>query len=115
MRKAVTQDELSRAFATIARYLADSMREVANENAAADASPAYYDAKTSPMGPTTFRRAAAAGAFPSFKVGRKVVARKVDVDAWIATQARTPKPKAQNGDDADAAFFASLQPRRPRR
>lgn len=115
MRKAVTQDELSRAFATIARYLADSMREVANENAARDTGSEYYDARTSPTGPTTFRRAAAAGAFPSFKVGRKLVARKADVDAWIATQARTPKLKAQSGDDADAAFFVSLQPRRPAR
>lgn len=115
MRKAVTQDELSKAFATIARYLADSMREAANENATGDTSPAFYDARTSPTGPTTFRRAAAAGAFPSFKIGRKLMARTADVDAWIATQARTPKPKAQSGDDADAAFFASLQPRRPRR
>ncbi|WP_437599571.1 hypothetical protein WMF28_42800 [Sorangium sp. So ce590] len=34
MRKPVAQDELSKAFATIARYLVDSMRDVANENAA---------------------------------------------------------------------------------
>ncbi|KYG01796.1 hypothetical protein BE21_55890 [Sorangium cellulosum] len=91
------------------------MRDVANENAAGDTSATYYDAKTSPTGPTTFRRAAAAGAFPSFRVGRKLMARRADVDAWIATQARTPKPKEQNGDDADAGFFAYLQPRRPRR
>ncbi|CAN94223.1 hypothetical protein predicted by Glimmer/Critica [Sorangium cellulosum So ce56] len=115
LRKAVSQDELSKAFATIARYLIDSMREVANENATGDTSPAFYDAKSCPMAPTTFRRAAATGAFPSFKIGRKLMARKADVDEWIATQARTPKPKEQSGDDADAAFFASLQPRRPRR
>jgi hypothetical protein len=115
LSKPVTQDELSKAFAIIARYLLDSFREVANENAAGDTSPAYYNARTSPTGPTTFRRAAAAGAFPSFRVGRKLMARKADVDAWIATQARTPKPKEQNGDDVDAAFFASLQPRRSRR
>ncbi|MDC0679695.1 hypothetical protein [Sorangium atrum] len=115
MRKSVTQDDLLKAFATIARYLADSIREAANENAAGDTSPAYYDARSSPTGPTTFRRAAAAGAFPSFRVGRKLMARKADVDAWIATQARTPKPKKQSGDDADAAFFASLQPRRSSR
>ncbi|WP_437513052.1 hypothetical protein [Sorangium sp. So ce1099] len=104
-----------KAFATIARYLIDSTRDVANENGARDTGTEYYDAKTSPTGPTTFRRAAAAGAFPSFKVGRKLVARKADVDAWIATQTRTPKAKKQSGDDADAAFFASLQPRRPSR
>lgn len=115
MRKPVGQDELSRAFATIARYLIHSMRDVANENAARDSSAEYYDAKSCPMAPTTFRRAAAAGAFPSFKIGRKVVARKADVDAWIATQARTPKPKEQSAGDVDAAFFASLQPRMPRR
>ncbi|WP_438019842.1 hypothetical protein WMF18_12575 [Sorangium sp. So ce315] len=111
----MTQDELSKALATIARYLADSIRDVANENAGRATGSEYYDAKTSPTGPTTFRRAAAAGAFPSFKVGRKLVARKAEVDAWIATQARTPKPKAQSADDVDAAFFASLQPRRSRR
>lgn len=85
MRKSVTQDDLLKAFATIARYLADSMREASNENAAGDTSPAYYDARTAPTGPTTFRRAAAAGAFPSFKIGRKLMARRADVDAWIAT------------------------------
>ncbi|WP_438001093.1 hypothetical protein WMF26_16315 [Sorangium sp. So ce185] len=115
LRRPVTQDELPKAFATIARYLIDSFREVANENAARDTSAEYYDAKTSPTGPTTFRRAAAAGAFPTFKVGRKPMARRADVDSWIATQARTPKPKGQSGDDVDAAFFASLQPRRPSR
>ncbi|WP_437648318.1 hypothetical protein [Sorangium sp. So ce362] len=115
MRKPVTRDELSKAFSTIAHYLLDSMRDVANENAAGDTSAAYYDARTSPTGPTTFRRAAAAGAFPSFRVGRKLMARKADVDEWIATQARAPKPKEQSGDDADAAFFASLQPKRPSR
>ncbi|WP_437643779.1 helix-turn-helix domain-containing protein [Sorangium sp. So ce362] len=91
------------------------MRHVANENAVRDTGAEFYDAKSCPMAPTTFRRAAATGAFPSFKIGRKLMARKADVDAWIATQARTPKPKAQSGDDVDGAFFASLQPRRPSR
>lgn len=115
LKKPVSQDELSKAFATIARYLIDSMREVANQNAVRDTGAEFYDAKSCPMAPTTFRRAAAAGAFPSFKIGRKLIARKADVDAWIATQARTPKSKEQSADDVDAVFFASLQPRRPRR
>ncbi|WP_437611168.1 hypothetical protein WMF20_05010 [Sorangium sp. So ce834] len=106
---------MTKAVDVLLLYLINLVHDAANENAARDTSAAFYDAKTSPTGQTTFRRAAAAGAFPSFKVGRKLMARKADVDAWIVTQARSPKPKEQSGDDADATFFASLQPRRPRR
>jgi excisionase family DNA binding protein len=52
--------------------------------------PAYYDAKTAPMGRTTFLRLAREGAFPARKVGRKVLARKSDVDAWIQGGASSP-------------------------
>lgn len=113
-RRSVPPD-VTKAVDVLLLYLINVVLDAANENAARDTGSEYYDAKTSPTGPTTFRRAAAAGAFASFKIGRKIVARKADVDAWIATQARTSKPKAQSGDDADGAFFASLQPRRPSR
>ncbi|WP_438032208.1 hypothetical protein [Sorangium sp. So ce204] len=107
--------DVTKAVDVLLLYLINLVLDAANENAARDTGAEYYDAKSCPMAPTTFRRAAAAGAFPSFKIGRKLMARRADVDAWIATQARTPKPKEQTADDVDAAFFASLQPKRPSR
>jgi hypothetical protein len=108
--------DVTGALHTILLFLVDTVREVAQNSAANDTSVDYYDAKTSPLGATTFRRAAAAGRFPVFKIGRRLVARRADVDAWIATQARTPK-KAQSAaaNDVDDAFLSSLRPKKDAR
>jgi len=57
--------------------------------------PRYYDAKTAPMGATAFLRLASEGAFPTFKVGKKIRARSEDVHAYIESQngarARAPR------------------------
>lgn len=54
----------------------------------------YYDATTAPCGRRTFLRAAAAGWFPSFRRGRKVLARRSDVHHWIESQSRAKTVKA---------------------
>ncbi|MBK7582095.1 MAG: helix-turn-helix domain-containing protein [Myxococcales bacterium] len=47
----------------------------------------WCDAKTSPLGsPWTFRRLAKQGAFPTFKQGRKLIARRADVERYIIDQ-----------------------------
>lgn len=78
------------AIATLVRFAKAILREAADKGPRnGDTSGAYYDARTAPMGPTAFLRLAREGAFPAAKVGRKVIASKADVDAWI--QANTGK------------------------
>jgi hypothetical protein len=80
--------EVIAALATLLRYAGSMIRE------AIEASPSgtgggFYDAKTAPMGRTAFLRLAREGAFKATKVGRKVIARKDEVDAWIESRATT--------------------------
>lgn len=103
--------EVSAAFTTIAWYFAGLMLDAAKQRATQDADGGYYDAKSSPMGPTGFLRLARAGAFPAFRMGRKLVARKVDVHAWIESQKRAeqqrraaPQPRKGPRSDSPAAI-----------
>lgn len=60
----------------------------------AESAPRYYDARTAPCGRRTFLHAAAAGKFPSFREGRKVLARRDDVHQWIESHSRAKAAKA---------------------
>ena len=75
------------ALATLIHYVKGAIRESVEVHQNEDASGAYYDTKTAPMGPTSFLRLAKEGAFPACKVGRKVIARRADVDAWLKARA----------------------------
>jgi len=80
--------EVIAALATLLRYAGSIVRE------AIEATPSgngggFYDAKSAPMGRTAFLRLAREGAFKATKVGRKVLARKDEVDAWIESRATT--------------------------
>lgn len=83
------------ALATLLDYMKGAIREAVEGNLGQDASGAYYDAKSAPMGPTSFLRLAREGAFPACKVGRRVLARKADVDAWL--EARASEQSARRG------------------
>lgn len=110
MSKAPSPDDVATAFATIARHFTALVLDAARNCAANDTGAAYYDAQTSPTGASTFRRAAAKGAFPSFKVGRKLVARRADVHGWMESNARTPKAKAEStAEDEEAKFIRTLR------
>jgi hypothetical protein len=61
----------------------------------------YVDARSSGLGARVFRRAARAGGFPVFLVGRKWVARRQDVSAYI---------ERQRVDFAQAAELAGADP-----
>jgi hypothetical protein len=50
----------------------------------------YYSANNSPLGSRrAFLDAARRGAFPSFKAGRSVLAKREDVHRWIESRPRT--------------------------
>jgi hypothetical protein len=51
----------------------------------------WVDARTSGLGPRTFRRLAREGAFPASKRGKAYVARRADVDAYLDRQRIAPK------------------------
>ena len=67
--------------------------ETATKHGQKNDGPRYYDAKNAPMGKTAFLRLAAQGAFPSFKVGKRVRAKADDVHAYIEAQ-EGAKPRA---------------------
>ena len=54
--------------------------------------PRYYDAADNPLGSKrSFLDAARRGEFPSFRRGKRVLARREDVDAWLeAGERRSP-------------------------
>ena len=83
------------ALATLIHYMKGAIRESVEVHHNENASGAYYDAKSAPMGPTSFLRLAREGAFPACKVGRKVLARRADVDGWL--QARAAQQLAIRG------------------
>lgn len=77
----------------------------------------YYDARSAPMGRRTFLRLARAGAFPTFRAGRRLLARRADVHAWIEAQegARLPPPR-ESGEEplpSDPAALHELLVSRP--
>jgi hypothetical protein len=106
MKRDTFPAEVSNAFATIARFLLTELRAAAREPQQDDAG-GYYDSKSSPTGGKTFLRAAKSGAFPSYRIGRRVLARKVDVDAWIQSRKRAPRIREQADPHAeDRAILA---------
>lgn len=106
MRPGSLPPDVANAFATIAQFFLAELRAAAREPEQGDAG-GYYDARSSPSGPKTFLRAAKSGAFPSYRVGRRVLARKADVDAWIQSRKRTPRIREQADPHAeDRAILA---------
>jgi hypothetical protein len=88
----------------LADLLADKLTErIASRQAAA--SP-YYDTEHNPLGKRRFLEAARRGDFPSFKRGRRVLALRTDVDAWIAKGARS-KPANNNETLSDEQLLAT--------
>lgn len=77
--------------------------------------PRYYDAKNNPLGRRAFLDAARRGAFPSFKIGKKVLAEASAVEAWIAAHRRVIETHSEPAptDETDALLAqAGLLPTR---
>ncbi len=68
----------------------------------------YYDQDTLPAGLTrkAYLRAARLGEFPSFKVNRRVIVRRLNLEQWISRHAVTPRPIADEGQDEPIAEIA---------
>lgn len=84
--------------------------ETALKHAKGTEGPRYYDAKNAPMGKTAFLRLAAQGAFPSFKVGKRIRALASDVHAYMERQ-QGAKPRAPRAPfDAQSVDVNALSP-----
>ncbi len=71
-----------------------------------DAAP-FYDADTAPVKRRQFLEAARRGEFPSFKRGKKVLARREDVERWIESGARERTASAPaRPDESDEQLLA---------
>lgn len=64
-------------------------------------STSFYTSTTNPLGKRKFLQLARQGAFPSHRVGRKVLAQRDAVDAWIAAQPHNNKKKSRSTKDID--------------
>jgi len=65
----------------------------------------YYTSEDNPLGSKrAFLDAAARGAFPSFKAGRRVLAKREDVHAWIESRKRT-RAANDTDDTSDEALL----------
>jgi excisionase family DNA binding protein len=91
-----TNDPLVDALRPFAAALIAAMKDELAKHAKGSEGPRYYEAKNAPMGKTAFLRLAKDGAFPSFKVGKRVRAKADDVHAYIEAQkgARPRAPRA---------------------
>jgi hypothetical protein len=79
--------------------IAEAVRDAVARNGAGDD---WVDAKTSPLGKRAFHRLARANAFPVSKIGRKLVARRSDVEAYLEAQrVRFELPVSAPSEDAD--------------
>ena len=97
---------LPNAVEALINALADAVAARLAERAANDVGAAYYSSEDAPCGPRAFLRGARDGGFPSFKRGRRVLARRAAVEAWIEAQPRAVRPSPPPQDD-DAALLAA--------
>jgi hypothetical protein len=83
--------EIVQALAVVLRFIQGSTGQQNGKATEPDKGDIYYSTDNNPLGRRAFRRAAARGDFPAFRVGRKLLARKTDVDAWIQSQPPAPR------------------------
>lgn len=86
-------DPLVDALRPFAAALVVAVKDELAKHAKGTEGPRYYDATNAPMGKTAFLRLAKDGAFPSFKVGKRVRALASDVHAFMERQ-QGAKPRA---------------------
>jgi hypothetical protein len=60
--------------------------------------PEYVDQGTCGFDARTFMRAARAGEFPAAKKGRRWIARKADIDAWLLSSGKVTKADTDLSD-----------------
>ncbi len=105
-----TNDPLVDALRPFAAALVVAVKDELAKQTKTNEGPRYYDAKNAPMGKTAFLRLAAQGAFPSFKVGKRIRALASDVHAYMEAQ-QGAKPRAPRAPfDAQAVDVNALSP-----
>lgn len=76
------------------------LARAAESNAATD----YYDQNNSPLGKRRHLRLARDRVLPSSKVGRQVLIKRADLDAWLAEHQTYAKPEST--EEAELAAIA---------
>jgi hypothetical protein len=93
------RDELRAALELIARAIAPAIaRAVVDELRASD--DEWLDQKSSPLGARRHCAAIRSGELPGRRIGRRYLAKRDDVEAYVKQQAKKPR-KAKADDDAD--------------
>ncbi len=87
--------------------IADRVVERMGERSARDIE--FVDQTTAPIARASYLKAAAKGSFASSKIGRRVVAKRADVLAWIESRRRATRA-APTDDEADLRRAYGLAP-----
>jgi hypothetical protein len=103
-----TTNNLPPQLADLLAPLIEAVAERVAERLGKQAPDDWVDAHTSGIGVRTFRKAAKAGAFQVSHIGRKWVARRSDVDRWVASQRVDPtrRPARDEADPLEKALAA---------
>ena len=96
--------------ALVADAVAQRLREAQREG---DEDGRYYSADDCPLPRRAFLRLARKGAFPSFRVGKKVLALRADVHGWIEAHPQKPPPAPDEPTDAELFEQAGVVLRAP--
>lgn len=97
-------EEAMRKLAEGQRLQAEAIAEIARSIETTSKPPDWVSQRDSPLGSRAHRELARAGAFPSSRVGKLVLVRRADLDAYIAKNRiakRDVKPENLS-DDIDA-------------
>lgn len=88
--------------------LADLVAERLADRIAAPRASEFVDQSTCGFDARTYVRAARAGEFPASKVGRRWIAKRADVGAWLESKQPSSAPKLVAAD-ADAALYRRMK------
>jgi len=75
---------------------------------AAEAGESYCDQHSSPLGPRLHCRLINTGALPGFRVGRRLLAKHVDIDAYIERHRIVPTEPTLATTDRDSEILQML-------
>jgi hypothetical protein len=83
--------------------LADVHRRLASDEGAL-----YYDQRSSPLGPRLHCGLVRSGAIPGFRAGRRILIRRVDLDAYLERHRIEPTKVLQESPDEIDQLLATV-------
>ena len=102
--------DLSTAIDALARALAPAIARCVVDELRAGQSPDFYDQHSSPLGPRKHCAAIRSGKLPGTKVGRRWLAKRTDVERYMAELSTAPKHEQSREDQLAAELGLRVLP-----